>query len=155
MGVRDAMEKGPLGFPVVDIGVTLVDGGFHSVDSSELAFRTAGRIAMADALATAAPYLLEPVCQVTIYSPGSATSRISSAVSSRRGQVLGLAPRPGWSRWDQIELLLPEAELHGLDAELRSLSQGLASYSASFDHLSELSGKQAQEVIQHARASPG
>ncbi|WOK36777.1 elongation factor G [Sphingomonas sp. C3-2] len=155
MGVRDAMQKGPLGFPVVDIGVTLVDGGFHSVDSSELAFRTAGRIAMADALATASPYLLEPVCQVTIYSPGSATSRISSAVSSRRGQVLGLAPRPGWSRWDQIDMLLPEAELHGLDAELRSLSQGLASYSARFDHLSELSGKQAQEVIQNARASPG
>lgn len=154
LGVRDAMEKGPLGFPVVDVAVTLVDGAFHSVDSSELAFRTAGRIAMSEALAAASPYLLEPVCQVTIFSPGNATSRISSSVASRRGQVLGLSPREGWSRWDRIELLLPEAELFGLDAELRSLSQGLATYSARFDHLSELSGKPAQEVINHARAQP-
>ncbi|QAY79407.1 elongation factor G [Sphingosinicella sp. BN140058] len=148
-GVRDAMEKGPLGFPVVDVAVTLIDGSYHSVDSSEIAFRTAGRIAMSEALAAAAPHLLEPVHRVTILSPSAATSRITSAVASRRGQMLGMASRDGWSRWDRIEALLPEAELQGLDAELRSLSQGLATYEAEFDHLADLNGKLADEVVQH------
>lgn len=152
-GVRDAMIKGPLGFQVVDVAVTLTDGSYHSVDSSELAFRTAGRIAMADALAAAAPYLLEPVCHVTIHAPASATSRITSAVAVRRGQMLGMAPREGWARWDEIEVLLPEVEVHGLDAELRSLSQGLASFSARFDHLAELGGKLAHEVMQRTQAA--
>jgi len=149
-GVRDAMAKGPLGFPVVDVAVALVDGAFHSVDSSELAFRTAGRIAMADALAAATPYLLEPVVHVTVHAPGSATSRITSMVASRRGQMLGMTPQDGWSRWDRIEVLLPEAELHGLEAELRSLSQGMARYEARFDHLAELAPKLATGIIQRA-----
>jgi elongation factor G len=145
-GVRDATLKGPLGFPVVDVAATLVDGSYHSVDSSEIAFRTAGRIAMAEALAAAAPYLLEPVHKVTILTPGTATSRVTSAIASRRGQMLGMGPREGWTRWDEIEAMIPEAELQGLDAELRSLSQGLASYHSQFDHLSELNGKLAEEV---------
>jgi elongation factor G len=147
-GIRDAMTKGPMGFPVVDVAVTLIDGSYHSVDSSELAFRTAGRIAMSEALAAAAPHLLEPVHKVTIFSPGSATSRVTSAVASRRGQMLGMEPREGWSRWDKVEALIPESELQGLDAELRSVSQGLATYRAEFDHLSELNGKLAEEVVQ-------
>jgi elongation factor G len=147
-GVRDATMKGPLGFPVVDVAVTLTDGSYHTVDSSELAFRTAGRIAMAEALAAASPHLLEPVHRVTIYTPGAATSRITSAVSSRRGQMLGMGPREGWSRWDKVEALLPEAELQGLEAELRSLSQGLASYRAEFDHMAELNGTLADKVVQ-------
>ncbi|MCW3837411.1 elongation factor G [Sphingomonas canadensis] len=153
MGVRDAMARGPLGFPVVDVVVTLVDGSFHSVDSSELAFRTAGRMAMAEALAAAAPYLLEPVAQVTIRAPGSATSRITSAVAGRRGQMLGFAAAQGWSRWDEIALLLPEAELHGLEAELRSLSQGMARYEAKFDHLAEVAAKLAQEIARREQAA--
>ncbi|WP_324750222.1 elongation factor G [Sphingomonas sp. LY54] len=148
-GVRDAMLKGPLGFPVVDVAVTLTDGSFHSVDSSELAFRTAGRVAMSEALAAASPHLLEPVQRVTVVTPGHASSRVTSAISSRRGQMLGMAPREGWSRWDRIEALMPESELRGLDAELRSLSQGLASYTTEFDHLAELNGKLADEVVQH------
>src|SRR3712207_5481085 len=102
---------------------------------------------MSEALAAAAPHLLEPVHKVTIYAPGYATSRVTSAVASRRGQMLGMAPREGWSRWDVIEALMPESELQGLDAELRSLSQGLASYTAEFDHLAELNGKLADEVV--------
>ncbi|HEY0112913.1 MAG TPA: elongation factor G [Allosphingosinicella sp.] len=145
-GVRDAMAKGPLGFPVVDVAVTLLDGSYHSVDSSELAFRTAGRIGMAEALAAAAPHLLEPVCKVRVTTPGYATSKITSAIASRRGQMLGMDSRPGWSRWDVVEALLPEAELQGLDAELRSMSQGLATYTAEFDHLAELNGKLAEGV---------
>jgi elongation factor G len=148
-GVRDAMAKGPLGFPVVDVAVTLVDGSYHSVDSSEIAFRTAGRIGMSEALAAAAPHLLEPVHRVTIVSPSHATSRITSAVASRRGQMLGISTREGWSRWDVVEALVPEAELLGLDAELRSLSQGLATYEATFDHLADLNGKLAEEIVQH------
>jgi len=147
MGVRDAMERGPLGFPVVDVAVTLVDGSYHSVDSSELAFRIAGRMAMADALAQAAPYLLEPVCKVSVDMPGGAGSKAGSVLSSRRGQILGLGPHPEWSGWERVEALLPEAELQGLDAELRSLSHGLASFTAAFDHLSELSGKHADQVV--------
>nr|WP_295371774.1 elongation factor G [uncultured Sphingosinicella sp.] len=152
-GVGDARLKGPLGFPVVDVAVTLTDGSYHTVDSSELAFRTAGRIAMSEALAAASPHLLEPVHKVTVFVPGYATSRVTSAVASRRGQMLGMAPREGWSRWDRIEALIPEAELQGLDAELRSLSQGLASYRAEFDHLSELNGKLAEDVV-HRELEP-
>ena len=147
-GVRDAAAKGPLGFPVVDVAVTLVDGSYHSVDSSEIAFRTAGRIAMSEALAAAQPHLLEPVHKIRVVTPGSASSRITSAIASRRGQMLGMNPREGWTRWDVIEALLPASELQGLDAELRSLSQGLASYESEFDHLSELNGKLAEEVVQ-------
>ena len=110
-GVREAMEKGPLGFEVVDCAVSLVDGSYHSVDSSELAFRLAGRIAMHEALAAAQPHLLEPMHKLTVVCPSSATSRITSAVAGRRGQMLGMAPRDGWAGWDRIEALIPEAEL--------------------------------------------
>ncbi len=147
IGVRDALLRGPLGFPVVDVAVTLTDGSYHSVDSSELAFRIAGRMAMSDALAAAAPYLLEPICKVTVETPAGTGSKAGSVLSSRRGQILSMTPHPDWARWEQVEALLPESGLHGLDAELRSLSQGLASYSAGFDHLAELSGKQADDVV--------
>ncbi|MEO6092513.1 MAG: elongation factor G [Novosphingobium sp.] len=146
-GVRDAMLKGPLGFPVVDVAVTLTDGSFHSVDSSELAFRTAGRIAMAEALAAAGAYLLEPLALVTVQAPGSAVSRITSAATSRRGQMLGITPLDGWSRWDEIELLMPEAELTGLRTDIQSLSQGMGHYRARLDRLAEVSEKLASGIV--------
>lgn len=146
-GVRDALERGPLGFPVVDVEVVLTDGSYHAVDSSELAFRIAGRMAMAEALAQAAPYLLEPVVKVAVDTPGGTGSKAGSALSGRRGQILGLLPHPEWARWERVEALLPEVALHGLDAELRSLSQGLAGFTAEFDHLAELAGRQADEVV--------
>ena len=150
-GIRDAMAKGPLGFPVEDVAVTLIDGSFHTVDSSELAFRIAGRMAMGDALAQAAPYLLEPIVKVTVDTPAGTGSKAGSALSTRRGQILGMAPHPDWARWERVEALLPESGLHGLDAELRSMSQGLASFTAGFDHLAELGGKEADQVVK-ARA---
>jgi elongation factor G len=153
-GVREAMEKGPLGFSVVDVAVTLVDGSYHSVDSSELAFRLAGRIAMHEALTAANPHLLEPMHKLTVVCPSSATSRITSAVAGRRGQMLGMAPRDGWTGWDRIEALIPEAELSGLEAELRSQSQGLATYESQFDHLAELNGPLADKVIQQRVPEP-
>jgi elongation factor G len=153
-GVRAAMGKGPLGFQVVDCSVALVDGSYHSVDSSELAFRLAGRMAMQEALAAAQPHLLEPMHKLTVVSPSSATSRITSAIAGRRGQMLGLGPRDGWTGWDRIEALIPEAELSGLEAELRSQSQGLATYEAEFDHLAELNGPLADKVIQQREPEP-
>lgn len=151
-GIRDAMERGPLGFPVVDVAVTLLDGSFHSVDSSELAFRIAGRMAMGEAMAQAAPYLLEPVVRVVVDTPAGTGSKAGSVLSSRRGQILGLSPHPDWLRWERVEALLPESGLHGLDAELRSLSQGLAGFTAEFDHLAELTGKHADEVVRERAA---
>ena len=153
-GVREAMTKGPLGFQVVDCSVALVDGSYHSVDSSELAFRLAGRIAMQEALTAAQPHLLEPMHKLTVVCPSSATSRITSAVAGRRGQMLGMAPRDGWTGWDRIDALIPEAELSGLEAELRSQSQGLATYEAQFDHLAELNGPLADKVIQQRVPEP-
>jgi len=149
-GVRDACLKGPLGFPVVDVAVTLTDGSYHSVDSSELAFRTAGRIAMQEALAAAQPHLLEPVHKVSVVTPSTASSKVGSALAARRGQLLGMEPRDGWTGWDRIDALIPEAELQGLEGELRSLSQGLASFEASFDHLAELNGSLADKVVKGA-----
>lgn len=146
-GIKDAMERGPLGFPVVDVAVTLTDGSFHAVDSSELAFRIAGRMAMTEALAQAAPYLLEPVVKVTVDTPAGTGSKAGSVLSSRRGQILGLSPHPDWTRWERVEALLPEAGIAGLDAELRSLSQGLASFVAEPDHLAEIAGRLADEVV--------
>jgi elongation factor G len=153
-GVREAMIKGPLGFEVVDCHVALIDGSYHSVDSSELAFRLAGRIAMQEALAAAQPHLLEPMHKLTVVCPSNATSRITSAIAGRRGQMLGMAPRDGWTGWDRIEALIPEAELSGLEAELRSQSQGLATYEAEFDHLAELNGPLADKVIQQRVPEP-
>jgi elongation factor G len=153
-GVREAMRKGPLGCEVVDCHVALIDGSYHSVDSSELAFRLAGRIAMQEALIAAQPHLLEPMHRLTVVCPSSATSRITSAVAGRRGQMLGMAPRDGWAGWDRIDALIPEAELSGLEAELRSQSQGLATYEAEFDHLAELNGPLAEKVIQQRVPEP-
>ncbi len=153
-GVKEAMVKGPLGFQVVDCAVTLVDGSYHSVDSSELAFRLAGRIAMQEALTAAQPHLLEPMQKLSVVCPSGATSRITSAIAGRRGQMLGMAPRDGWAGWDRIDALLPEAELSGLEAELRSQSQGLATYEAEFDHLAELNGPLADRVIQQRVPEP-
>ncbi|MBX7248833.1 MAG: elongation factor G [Caulobacteraceae bacterium] len=151
-GVKDACERGPLGFPVVDVEAVLVDGSFHAVDSSEMAFRTAGRIGMADGLKACDSLLLEPVEKVVIYAPSSATSRITSFVAGRRGQILGYDTRDGWPGWDRIEINLPQAERQDLIVELRSVTQGLGSYEAEFSHMAELTGRLADDVVQkHAK----
>jgi elongation factor G len=152
-GVKDGLLKGPLGFPVVDVEVTLLDGQFHAVDSSEMAFRIAGRISIDEALARCGPRLLEPIDRLGIFVPTSAMSAVNSALAARRGQILGFGPREGWPGWERIEANLPHSERHDLIAELRSLSQGLGSYEAVFDHMSELTGRLAQEVSKAAAAA--
>ncbi len=124
-GAEEAARKGPFGYPVVDISVTLVDGKFHSVDSSDMAFKTATGIAMREGLAEADPVLLEPVDHVTISVPNEFTARAQRLLTGRRGQILGYAERPGWGGWDDVEALVPEAELHDLIIELRSQTSGL------------------------------
>jgi len=151
-GVRDGLTRGPLGFPVVDLEVTLLDGGFHSVDSSEMAFRIAGRIAIDEGLKGCASCLLEPIDKVVVFAPSTAMSNVTSALSSRRGQILGFGPRQGWPGWEAIEAYLPQSERADLIAELRSLTQGLGTYEAAHDHMAELSGRLADEIT--ASAAP-
>lgn len=148
------MQKGPLGYEVVDVMVTLTDGSYHSVDSSELAFRTAGRIAMSEALAAASPYLLEPIAHVIVQCPGTATSRITAALPGRRARVLGMMPREGWSRWDTVEVQVPEAEMGAFQTDIRSLSQGMATFEARFDHLAEVTGKAVDAIAQQQAHEP-
>jgi elongation factor G len=145
-GCQDALEHGPLGFPVVDVEAVLTDGSFHSVDSSDMAFRTASRIGMSEALAQAESVLLEPVLAVTVYAPSADISRASGIVSGRRGQILGFGPRDGWDGWDKLEALMPEAEMDNLIVELRSATSGAGFYEARFDHLTELTGRLARDV---------
>jgi len=152
-GVRDAMERGPLGFPVTDVEVVLTDGSYHAVDSSEMAFRQAGRLAMSEALAAAQPYMLEPIEKLTVHAPSTSTSRITQAVSARRGQILGFQPRDGWAGWDEIEVCLPRHERHELIAELRGLTQGMGAFTADFDHMAELTGRLADEIVKRAHPS--
>jgi elongation factor G len=133
-----ATKKGPFGHPVVDIEVVLVDGGFHAVDSSDMAFKTATRMAMQEGLAKADPVLLEPIDHVTISVPSEYTPNVQRLLTGRRGRILGYAERPGWSGWDDVEAQVPEAELHDLIIELRSQTMGLGTYRHAFDHLAEV-----------------
>lgn len=134
---EEAAKKGPFGYPVVDISVTLTDGQFHSVDSSDMAFKTATSLAMKEGLAKADPVVLEPIEHVTLSVPNEFTARAQRLLTGRRGQILGYAERPGWSGWDDVEALVPQAELHDLIIELRSQTLGLGTYRRRFDHLAE------------------
>ena len=147
IGAKDGMARGPLGFPVVDVGVTLTDGSYHSVDSSDMAFRTAAKLAVGEALAKARPVLLEPILAVSIFIPDEAMSRATGLVSSRRGQILGYDGRADWEGWDVLNALIPEAEIGDLIVELRSATAGVGTYSAKFDHLAEVTGKAADSIV--------
>ncbi len=147
IGVSDYLKSGPLGFPVVDVAVTLKDGSFHTVDSSDMAFRQAGRIAMTDGMPRCNPVLLEPVMQVEIAVPNDATATVTGIVSQRRGRIQGFNPRDGWNGWDLVKAQIPASEMDDLIVELRSATAGVGSFVATFDHLSELTGKLADQVL--------
>ena len=152
-GVKEFMVRGPLGFPVVDISVTLTDGQFHAVDSSDMAFKKAAQQAMREGLPSCNPVLLEPIFEVTIALPNEFTSGIQRLASGRRGQILGFDAKDGWPGWDEVKLQLPLSEMHDLIIELRSMTLGVGTYEWAFDHLQELSGKDADDVIsQHSAA---
>ncbi|MBZ9936381.1 elongation factor G [Mesorhizobium sp. BR1-1-16] len=142
-GIIDALKKGPLGHPVVDVAVRLTDGSYHSVDSSDQAFRTAAQIGMREALEQCQPVLLEPVLHVSIMVPSDTAPRVNMMVTQRRGQLLGFDAREGWPGWDTVEAEIPEAEMAGFIIELRSATSGAGSYTARFDHLAEQTGRAA------------
>ena len=152
-GVRDYLSGGPLGFPVVDVAVCLKDGSYHTVDSSEMAFRLAGRIAMSEGMPKCSPVLLEPIQSVKIAVPSEATPKINGMISARRGQILGFDGRPGWDGWDVIEAHLPESEMHDFIIELRSVTAGVGSFEAKFGHLVEITGKIAEQIAADHAAS--
>jgi elongation factor G len=147
-GAREFLDQGPLGFPVVDVSVTLTDGQFHAVDSNEMSFKLAAREAMKEGMPKCGPVLLEPVLKVDIDVPSDFTSKVHGLISGRRGQTLGFDGKAGWSGWDTVSAMMPQAEIQDLIVELRSLSQGVATFSASFDHLQELNGRLADQVVQ-------
>ncbi|WP_413206198.1 elongation factor G [Rhodospirillum sp. A1_3_36] len=154
-GVQEFLSQGPLGFPVVDIAVTLTDGSYHVVDSSEAAFKSAAQLAMREGMVECGPVLLEPILTVEISVPTEATSRAQRALTTRRGQILGFTPRDGWAGWDVVQGYLPQSEMHDLIIEIRSATMGVGTFSWSFDHLQELTGKPADEVVEARKAALG
>lgn len=147
-GIREYTVRGPLGFPVVDFAVKLTGGQYHAVDSSEMAFKTVARQAMTEALAGCEPVLLEPILTVAIAVPNEFTSRVQRLISGRRGQILGYDARPGWEGWDEVKAYLPQAEMHDLIVELRSLSLGVGTYTWEFDRLQEVTGRTADRAVE-------
>jgi elongation factor G len=152
-GIIDALKHGPLGFPVVDLHVALVDGSYHTVDSSDMAFRTAGRIGITEGLPQCQPVLLEPIHQVEIVCPNDATAKINALMSGRRGQILGFDTREGWDGWDVVRAMMPEAEIGDLIVEIRSATAGAGTFKFKFDHMAELTGRTADQIVTARRAA--
>jgi elongation factor G len=152
-GVKDALKHGPLGFPVVDVSVKLIDGSYHTVDSSDMAFQLAGRLAMNEGLPQCQPVLLEPIYQVDIVCPSEATAKMNALMSGHRGQILGFDTRDGWDGWDIVKVQMPEAEIGNLIIEVRSATAGVGSFTFKFDHMAELIGRNADQIIAARKAA--
>jgi elongation factor G len=154
-GAREATAAGPLGFPVIDVAVTLTDGQHHAVDSSDFAFRAAGRAAVAEALAEAAPVLLQPVHEVEIHAPSVHAGALTGLVSAAKGRILGFDRDPQARGWDLFRAQLPGPALDELAAALRAATQGLGWFEARFDHYEEVYGREAERVVAGRRAEAG
>ncbi|MFM7476190.1 MAG: elongation factor G [Microcystis aeruginosa] len=146
-GVREYLGHGPLGFPVVDIDVTLTDGSYHSVDSSEQAFKQAARLAMTEGLPKCHPVLLEPILSVTVLAPSEYTAKVLQLISGKRGQIQGFEASEEWKGWDQITTYLPQAEMHDFIVDLRSLTMGVGFFQWDEDHLQEVPDKLRDAVL--------
>ena len=144
-GVRDTLENGIVGgYPVIDVKATLVDGSYHEVDSSEMAFRVAGGIGMREALRRAGSVLLEPVMSVEVVTPGDFLGEILSDLSSRRSQINNME---GQGDTQMVSAYTPLAEMFGYATDLRSITQGRASYTMEFDHYQRVPDNIVQEVV--------
>jgi len=152
-GIIDGLKHGPLGFQVVDVAVALIDGSYHAVDSSDMAFRIAGRIGITEALPQCQPVLLEPIHMVEIACPSDASTKINAILSGRRGQILGFDTREGWEGWDIVRAMMPESEIGDLIIEVRSATAGVGSFTFKFDHMAELTGKAADQIVAAKRAA--
>ncbi|MGP1576498.1 MAG: elongation factor G [Treponema sp.] len=150
-GIKEAMESGVMaGYPVVDVGSTVLDGKEHPVDSSEMAFKIAARNAFKNAMRNAGPILLEPVMNLTVFVETAYLGDIMSDLSSRRGRILGQAPLANGI--EEIRAQVPHKELLRYAIDLRSMTSGTGSFEMSFDHYDPISGKIAEEVIAAAQA---
>jgi len=145
-GIREAMEAGVLaGFPVVDIKVTLVDGSYHDVDSSEMAFKVAGSMAFKEASKRAKPVLLEPVMAVEVVTPEEYMGDVIGNINSRRGQIEGMEPR---GNAQVIRAKVPLAEMFGYATDVRTMSQGRATYTMQFLHYAEVPHSIAEKLTE-------
>jgi elongation factor G len=148
-GCQEAMEFGVLaGYPLVDIKVTLLDGGYHEVDSSELAFKIAGSMAFKEAARKADPVLLEPMMAVEVTTPEDYMGEVIGDLNARRGQIQAMEERSGARL---VTALVPLSEMFGYVGDLRSKTQGRASYSMQFDSYAEVPRNVAEEIIKKAR----
>ncbi len=145
-GAEDALRRGPLGFPVVDIAVTLIDGKHHAVDSSDHAFRTAGRAAVREALEAAGPVLLQRIDRVEVTVPSVHTGALIPLFGTLKGQVLGFEADPAQRGWDLFRALLPAAQMDALCGALAGATHGTARFASSFDHYEEVYGREAEAV---------
>jgi len=144
-GVRDAMQKGTLaGYPVVDLRVTVFDGSYHDVDSSDMSFQIAGVLAFKNAMAEAAPQLLEPVVDLEVFAPQDYMGDLSSDISQRRGRVSGMDA-------GVIRAKVPLAELYQYSASLKSITSGAGSYTMSFSHYEAVPAHIAQKIIEETK----
>ena len=144
-GVRDTLENGVVGgYPVIDVKATLVDGSYHEVDSSEMAFRIAGGMGMREALRRAGSALLEPIMSVEVVTPGDFLGEILSDLSSRRSQINNME---GQGDTQMVSAYTPLAEMFGYATDLRSITQGRASYTMEFDHYQRVPDNIVQEVV--------
>jgi elongation factor G len=148
-GCQEAMEFGVLaGYPLVDVKVTLRDGQYHEVDSSELAFKIAGSMAFKEAARRANPVLLEPMMAVEVITPEDYMGEVIGDLNARRGQIQAMEERAGARI---IKALVPLSEMFGYVGDLRSKTQGRASYSMQFDSYAEVPRTVAEEIIKKAR----
>jgi elongation factor G len=148
-GCQEAAEFGVLaGYPMVDVKVTLTDGGYHEVDSSELAFKIAGSMAFKKAAAQASPVLLEPVMAVEVRTPDEYMGDVIGDLNSRRGHIQAMEERSGAR---VVKALVPLSEMFGYVGDLRSRTQGRADYSMQFDSYAEVPPSIAKEIIAKAR----
>ena len=145
-GVKEALDKGVVaGYPMVDVEVTLYDGSFHEVDSSEAAFKIAGSIAFQEAAKRAKPVILEPIMKVQVIVPDSFMGEVTGNVNSKRGRIESMEDRPGLK---VINAKIPLSELFGYATELRSMSQGRGSFTMEFDHYEPTPNNVAQLIIE-------
>jgi elongation factor G len=152
-GVREFLQHGPLGFPVVDVAVTLTNGSYHSVDSSDQAFKSAARLAMQEGLLKCGPILLEPIVQVEISVPTTFTSNVLKLITGRRGQILGYEAKADWSGWDIVTGHIPQAEMQTMILELRSLTMGVGFFKWNYDHLDPVPEKLTEQILATANSA--
>jgi elongation factor G len=145
--VREYLHHGPLGFPVVDVAVTLTHGSYHNVDSSDLAFKQAARLAMQEGMVTGQPTLLEPIVRVEISVPNLYTASVLKLISGRRGQILGYDSKTDWSGWDLVCGYVPQAEMQTMILELRSLTMGVGFFQWTYDHLDPVPEKLTEKIL--------